>query len=283
MPRRTASDRLAARPAATSASKAASSPGSSRIAIWVDMRQAYDDRQPFGMHPDPPGCFHGITLRRTIRRETGVDLSAGVWFRAFRSQPPLRKDPPEDCGARLVLLGWTMPVVGFHASHEQIHPSVLLEAVRRAEQAGFTAAMCSDHFSPWSARQGHSAFAWSWLGAAMQATSLPFGVVNSPGQRYHPAIIAQAISTLEAMYEGRFWVALGTGEASNEHITGQGWPRKELRNARLREGESNWPSYSTATQVWVWSARSIASQMAAARAPSAKVGNPSGGLPSTAA
>jgi probable non-F420 flavinoid oxidoreductase len=128
-----------------------------------------------------------------------------------------------------------MPVVGFHASHEQIHPSVLLAAVRQAEQAGFTAAMCSDHFSPWSTRQGHSAFAWSWLGAAMQATNLPFGVVNAPGQRYHPAIIAQAISTLEAMYEGRFWVALGTGEASNEHITGQGWPRKELRNARLRE------------------------------------------------
>jgi probable non-F420 flavinoid oxidoreductase len=128
-----------------------------------------------------------------------------------------------------------MPVVGFHASHEQIHPSVLLAAVQQAEQAGFTAAMCSDHISPWSARQGHSAFAWSWLGAAMQATALPFGVVNAPGQRYHPAIIAQAISTLEAMYEGRFWVALGSGEASNEHITGQGWPRKELRNARLRE------------------------------------------------
>ena len=100
-------------------------------------------------------------------------------------------------------------------------PPVLLEAVRRAEQAGFTAAMCSDHFSPWSERQGHSAFAWSWLGAALQATDLPFGVVNAPGQRYHPAIIAQAIATLEAMYQGRFWVALGTGEASNEHITGE--------------------------------------------------------------
>ena len=36
------------------------------------------------------------------------------------------------------------------------------------------------------------------------------------------------------MYPGRFWAALGTGEASNEHITGTGWPRKELRNERLR-------------------------------------------------
>jgi G6PDH family F420-dependent oxidoreductase len=128
-----------------------------------------------------------------------------------------------------------MTLFGFHASHEQIHPSPLLAAVRRAEDAGFDAAMSSDHISPWSARQGQSAFAWSWLGAALQATSLPFGVVNAPGQRYHPAIIAQAIGTLGAMYPGRFWAALGTGEASNEHITGDGWPRKDVRNARLRE------------------------------------------------
>ncbi|MDQ4105100.1 MAG: TIGR03885 family FMN-dependent LLM class oxidoreductase [Actinomycetota bacterium] len=128
-----------------------------------------------------------------------------------------------------------MTVYGLHASHEQIHPAELLKAVIRAEQAGFGAAMSSDHFSPWSARQGHSGFAWSWLGAALQATSLPIGVVNAPGQRYHPAIIAQAIGTLAAMYPGRFWVALGTGEASNEHITGDRWPRKEQRSARLRE------------------------------------------------
>jgi probable non-F420 flavinoid oxidoreductase len=128
-----------------------------------------------------------------------------------------------------------MTVFGLHNSHEQIHPSALLAAVQRAEEAGFTAAMCSDHFSPWSERQGQSAFAWSWLGAALQATRLPFGIVNAPGQRYHPAIIAQAIGTLAAMYPGRFWAALGTGEASNEHITGGGWPRKDVRNARLRE------------------------------------------------
>ena len=131
--------------------------------------------------------------------------------------------------------GCRMPVLGLHCSHEQVHPSALLAACQRAEAAGFDAAMSSDHFSPWSARQGHSAFAWSWLGAALQATSLPFGVVNAPGQRYHPAIIAQAISTLTEMYPDRFWVALGTGEFSNEHITGDRWPRKDVRNARLRE------------------------------------------------
>jgi len=128
-----------------------------------------------------------------------------------------------------------MTVYGIHASHEQIPPAGLLTAVRRAEEAGFTAAMSSDHFSPWSARQGESGFAWSWLGAALQATALPFGVVTAPGQRYHPAITAQAIGTLAAMFPGRFWAALGTGEASNEHITGDGWPRKDVRTARLKE------------------------------------------------
>src|SRR5690606_11972601 len=128
-----------------------------------------------------------------------------------------------------------MPVIGFHASHEQVDPAALLEAVQLAEAAGFRAAMCSDHFAPWSARQGQSGFAWSWLGAALQATTLPFGVVNAPGQRYHPAIIAQAAATLCQMFPGRFWMALGSGEAMNEHITGERWPPKPIRNARLQE------------------------------------------------
>ena len=128
-----------------------------------------------------------------------------------------------------------MPLIGFHASHEQIDPASLLKAVVLAEQAGFDAAMCSDHFAPWSERQSQSGFAWAWLGAALQATSLPFGVVNAPGQRYHPAIIAQAAATLAQMFPDRFWMALGSGEAANEHITGERWPDKPSRNARLGE------------------------------------------------
>jgi probable non-F420 flavinoid oxidoreductase len=128
-----------------------------------------------------------------------------------------------------------MTIVGWHASHEQISPSELLRVVQLAEQAGFDAAMSSDHFSPWSERQGESGFAWAWLGAAMAATRLPFGVVTAPGQRYHPAIIAQAAATLGEMFPGRFWMALGTGEASNEHITGDRWPAKAVRNRRLAE------------------------------------------------
>ncbi len=128
-----------------------------------------------------------------------------------------------------------MALVAFHCSHEQIPPGRLLRFAQRAQEAGFDGGMSSDHFSPWSERQGESGFAWSFLGAAMATTRLPFGVVNAPGQRYHPAIVAQAAATLSEMFPGRLWIALGTGEASNEHITGGRWPAKAERKARLRE------------------------------------------------
>lgn len=125
--------------------------------------------------------------------------------------------------------------IGFHASHEQFTPRHLLDLVQQAEKAGFGAVLSSDHFHPWSNKQGESGFAWSWLGAAMQATSLEFGIVNAPGQRYHPAIIAQAAATLDQMFPGRFWLCAGSGQALNENITGDKWPPKNIRNARLKE------------------------------------------------
>jgi probable non-F420 flavinoid oxidoreductase len=128
-----------------------------------------------------------------------------------------------------------MARIGWHASHEQIPPSRLLRDAALAEEAGFAAGMSSDHFSPWSERQGESGYAWSWLGAALATTSLPFRVVCAPGQRYHPAIVAQKIATLAEMFPDRIWTVLGSGEASNEHITGDRWPPKAERNARLRE------------------------------------------------
>jgi len=128
-----------------------------------------------------------------------------------------------------------MAKFGYHASHEQFKPGDLLRWVKKAEKAGFDAALSSDHFHPWSTEQGESGFAWSWLGAALQATSMSFGVVNAPGQRYHPAIIAQAAATLADMYPGRFWIAVGSGQALNEQITGQRWPIKSERNKRLNE------------------------------------------------
>lgn len=126
-------------------------------------------------------------------------------------------------------------MIGYHASHEQFTPSELLRYAKLAEEAGFTSINCSDHFNPWSARQGQSGFSFAWLGAAMMNSSLPFGVVCTPGYRYHPAVVAQAAATLAEMFPGRFWMSLGSGEALNERITGEKWPLKEERNERLLE------------------------------------------------
>ena len=125
--------------------------------------------------------------------------------------------------------------IGFHASHEQFIPSELLKLVQLAEKAGFNAAMCSDHFHPWGKNQGECGFAWTWLGTGLTSTSLPFGVVTSPGQRYHPAILAQATATICEMFPDRFWIAIGSGQLLNEGITGEKWPTKMERNERLKE------------------------------------------------
>ncbi|MFD1859570.1 LLM class flavin-dependent oxidoreductase [Aeromicrobium camelliae] len=137
-----------------------------------------------------------------------------------------------DHSARPVRLGW-------HASHEQFGPAELLGWAADAERAGFDEVWASDHLAPWSARQGHSGFVWSWLGAALATTSVSYGVVTTPGYRYPPSVLAQAIGTLTTMYPGRLSVGFGTGEALNEAAVNGSWPSKsDRRRALQRDLES---------------------------------------------
>ncbi len=129
-----------------------------------------------------------------------------------------------------------MGAVGYAASFEQFHPSDLLSYCQAAERNGFEVVTASDHFHPWVPSQGHSAFVWSWMGALGATTNLRFGTgVTPPGYRYHPAVIAQAAATIEAMFPGRFFLGLGAGEALNEHIIGEYWPEAPTRLERLIE------------------------------------------------
>ncbi len=130
-----------------------------------------------------------------------------------------------------------MTTIGYAAMLEQFHPTDLLDWCAQAEAAGFGAGfMVSEHFQPWTPQQGQSAFAWSFMGALGQRTSLKFGTaVTCPGFRYHPAVIAHAAATLGAMYPGRFWLGLGAGEALNEHVVGGVWPEIGVRSAMLFE------------------------------------------------
>jgi G6PDH family F420-dependent oxidoreductase len=126
--------------------------------------------------------------------------------------------------------------IGYFLACEEFGPRELVAQARRAEEAGFHALWISDHYHPWNDEQGHSAFVWSVIGALAEATSLPVTTgVTCPTVRIHPAVIAQAAATSGVLHRGRFQLGVGSGEALNEHILGDGWPEADVRLEMLQE------------------------------------------------
>src|SRR6478752_5967018 len=128
-----------------------------------------------------------------------------------------------------------MTQLGYTLSSEEFRPQELVAQARRAEEAGFSFALISDHFHPWMESQGQSPFAWSILGGIAQVTKrMIIGTgVTAPILRYHPTIVAQAAATVADMLPDRFFLGVGTGEYLNEHITGEHWPPISRRQAML--------------------------------------------------
>ena len=110
--------------------------------------------------------------------------------------------------------------IGYWLSSEEHAPRDLVENAVRAEEAGFEHVLISDHIHPWVNEQGHSPFVWGVIGAIGQATKrLRLGTaVTCPLIRIHPAIVAHAAATAQALMEGRFFLGVGTGENLNEHV-----------------------------------------------------------------
>jgi len=127
--------------------------------------------------------------------------------------------------------------IGYAISSEEHLPNDIVRHAQMAEEAGFTYALISDHYHPWVDAQGHSPFVWSVIGGIATATEqLRLGTgVTCPTVRIHPAVIAQAAATSAAMMPGRFFLGVGSGEALNEHITGDRWPETEVRLEMLEE------------------------------------------------
>ncbi len=126
--------------------------------------------------------------------------------------------------------------VGYAAMLEQFHPTEAVALSAYAESKGFSGVMAADHFQPWVPAQGQSAFVWNVLAAVGERTKGDFGPgVTTPTFRWHPAMVAQASATLAAMYPGRHWLGLGSGEALNEHIVGGYWPEAHERINRMFE------------------------------------------------
>jgi coenzyme F420-dependent glucose-6-phosphate dehydrogenase len=126
--------------------------------------------------------------------------------------------------------------IGYAAMLEQFGPMEVVEYSALAEQHGFDGVMAADHFQPWVPQQGEAAFVWNVMTAIGERTKGDVGPgVTCPSFRFHPAIVAQASATLAAMYPGRHWLGLGSGEALNEHIVGGYWPETPERIARMFE------------------------------------------------
>lgn len=130
-----------------------------------------------------------------------------------------------------------MTEFGYALSSEEHGPNDLVRNARRAEEAGFSFALISDHYHPWLSVQGHSPFVWSVIGGIAHVTeTLRLGTgVTCPTFRTHPAIIAQASATAAAMMPGRFFLGVGTGENLNEHILSNRWPPHDIRLGMLEE------------------------------------------------
>jgi len=126
--------------------------------------------------------------------------------------------------------------IGYAAELEQFHPTEAVALSAYAESKGFSGVMAADHFQPWTPRQGQASFVWNVLAALGERTTGDFGPgVTTPSYRYHPAMVAQASATLGAMYPGRHWLGIGSGEALNEHIVGGYWPEAPERINRMFE------------------------------------------------
>jgi coenzyme F420-dependent glucose-6-phosphate dehydrogenase len=126
--------------------------------------------------------------------------------------------------------------VGYAAMLEQFHPTEAVALTALAEEHGFSGCMAADHFQPWVPQQGQASFVWNVLTAVGERTTGDMGPgVTCPSFRFHPAMVAQAAATLEAMYPGRSWLGVGAGEALNEHVIGGYWPEAGERSARMFE------------------------------------------------
>ena len=127
--------------------------------------------------------------------------------------------------------------IGYFLSCEEFGPHELVDQARLARDAGLDRLWISDHYHPWIDEQGQSPFVWSVIGAlagavpGMHVTT----AVTCPTVRIHPAIIAQAAATSSVLLEGRFALGVGSGEALNEHILGDGWPEADVRLEMLEE------------------------------------------------
>src|SRR5262249_10908659 len=217
-------------------------------------RAASREAAPLGVSGDPDR--RRVLGASRLAQAAGRPLRRGSRRRGDESGPGAKRSDAIDAGAprnrrerrrehirrgrrpRDVVEGGLMTLsLGYKLSSEEQSPADLVRYAQMAEDSGFEFALISDHYHPWTDRQGQSPFVWGLTGSIAQPTRrLVVGpAVTCPTVRIHPAIVAQAAATAAALMPGRFFLGVGTGENLNEHILGDRWPETEIRQERLTE------------------------------------------------
>src|SRR5688500_11456365 len=110
-----------------------------------------------------------------------------------------------------------MTEIGYFLSSEEHGPDALVQYAQQAEAAGFASVWLSDHYHPWTDRQGESPCVWCVIGGIAATTRLTLTTaVTCPTIRVHPAVLAQAAATAALMMPARFRFGVGSGENLNE-------------------------------------------------------------------
>ncbi len=91
----------------------------------------------------------------------------------------------------------------------------VMDIARRAEAAGASVLLATDHLGSWAALPR--------LMAAAEATSLRIGTLVLNNDLRHPTVLAQELATIDAMTDGRLEIGIGAG-----------WNRPEYEAAGLR-------------------------------------------------
>src|SRR5262245_21480866 len=82
-------------------------------------------------------------------------------------QPVRRTSKLEETNCTLEAI---LAQIGFSLSSEEHGALDLVRYAQRAEEAGFSFALISDHYHPWISKQGESPFVWSVIGAIAACT-----------------------------------------------------------------------------------------------------------------
>ena len=130
-----------------------------------------------------------------------------------------------------------MTSFGYTLSSEEHGPADLVANARRAEELGFDFVSISDHYHPWVDRPGPQPVRVVGAGRDRGVHRAHRGRRRRdlPDHADPPGVVAQAAATTSLLFDGRFFFGVGTGEALNEHILGDRWPRPEIRREMLDE------------------------------------------------